>query len=77
MPYVTNDANAVLNLFKDGKIATAPLNAETLDDALEHRWKINRFNDGSRLLHRVQPSARPHHGEPESASRVVARVRSG
>ncbi len=47
MPYVTNDANAVLNLYKDGKIATAPLNAETLDDALEHRWKINRFNDGS------------------------------
>jgi oligopeptide transport system substrate-binding protein len=47
MPYVTSDANAVLNLYKDGKIATAPLNAETLDDALEHRWKINRFNDGS------------------------------
>ena len=47
MPYVTNDANAVLNLYKDGKIATAPLNAETLNDALEHRWKINRFNDGS------------------------------
>jgi oligopeptide transport system substrate-binding protein len=47
MPYVTNDPNAVLNLFKDGKIATAPLNAETLDDALEHRWKINGFADGS------------------------------
>ena len=47
MPYVTNDPNAVLNLYKDGKIATAPLSAETLDDALEHRWKINRFNDGS------------------------------
>ncbi len=47
MPYVTTDANAVLNLYKDGKIATAPLSAETLDDALEHRWKINRFNDGS------------------------------
>jgi oligopeptide transport system substrate-binding protein len=47
MPYVTNDANAVLNLYKDGKIATAPLSAETLNDALEHRWKINRFNDGS------------------------------
>lgn len=46
MPYVTNDANAVLNLYKDGKIATAPLSAETLNDALEHRWKINRFNDG-------------------------------
>jgi len=47
MPYVTNDANAVLNLYKDGKIATAPLSAETLNDALEHRWKINRFADGS------------------------------
>ena len=47
MPYVTNDPNAVLNLYKDGKIAIAPLSAETLDDALEHRWQINQFNDGS------------------------------
>ena len=47
IPYVTGDPGAVLNLFKDGKVATAPLDADTLDNALEQRWKINRFNDGS------------------------------
>jgi len=46
IPYVTSDPNAMLNLFKDGKIATAPLVADTLDNALEHGWQINRFNDG-------------------------------
>ncbi len=47
MPYITSDSNAVLNLFKDGKIAVAGLDAETLDNALEQRWHLNRFNDGS------------------------------
>ncbi len=47
IPYFTNDPNAVLNLYKDGKIATAGLVAETLDNALEYDWPINRFNDGS------------------------------
>jgi len=46
-PYFTNDPLAFLNLFKDGKTATSPLTAETLDDALEHRFQINHFNDGS------------------------------
>ena len=45
--YITPDANATLNLFKDGKVALAGLNAENLDDALQQRWKINRFADGS------------------------------
>jgi oligopeptide transport system substrate-binding protein len=47
IPYVTGDPNAVLNLFKDGKVASAGLDADTLENALEKRWKINRFNDGS------------------------------
>ncbi len=47
LPYVTSDPNAVLNLYKDGKIAAAGLNADTLDNALENDWPINRFNDGS------------------------------
>jgi oligopeptide transport system substrate-binding protein len=46
-PYLTSDPLAVLNLFKDGKTAVAGLTAETLDDALEHRYQINHFNDGS------------------------------
>ena len=47
MPYFTNDPMAALNLFKDGKIAMTGLTADTLDDALEQRWQIKRFNDGS------------------------------
>lgn len=46
-PYVTSDANAVLNLFKDDKVAIAGLDAETLDNALAQRWHLKRFNDGS------------------------------
>ena len=45
--YITTDANATLNLFKDNKVALASLNAENLDDALRQRWKIKRFADGS------------------------------
>ncbi len=45
--YITPDVNATLNLYKDGKVAIAGLDAETLHDALEQRWKLERFNDGS------------------------------
>ncbi|MCH2335193.1 MAG: peptide ABC transporter substrate-binding protein [Pseudomonadales bacterium] len=44
--YITSDVNATLNLFKDGKIAIAGLNSENLDDALQRRWKLERFNEG-------------------------------
>ncbi|HEY5645923.1 MAG TPA: peptide ABC transporter substrate-binding protein [Pseudomonadales bacterium] len=45
--YITSDANATLNLFKDEKIAYASLLAENLSDAMEQRWHIERFMDGS------------------------------
>ena len=45
--YITTDANAILNLYKDNKVALASLNAENLTDALQQRWRINRFSDGS------------------------------
>ena len=45
--YITSDVNAVLNLRKDGKVAIASLNAETLEDALQRRWQLKRFVDGS------------------------------
>ena len=45
--YIVSDANAVLNLFKDGKIALASLTAENLAEAMEQRWHIDRFMDGS------------------------------
>ena len=45
--YITSDTNATLNLFKDGKIAYTGLLAENLEDAMQQRWKIHRFMDGS------------------------------
>ena len=45
--YITTDANAIINLYKDRKVALAGLNAENLTDALQQRWRINRFSDGS------------------------------
>jgi len=45
--YIVSDANAVLNLFKDEKIALASLTAENLPEALAQRWQIDRFMDGS------------------------------
>ncbi len=45
--YILSDTNATLNLFKDDKIALTSLTAENLPNALEQRWHINRFMDGS------------------------------
>ena len=47
MPYVTTDTNAVVNLFKDGAIVTATLDAEQLDEAMKLRWNLGRYDDGS------------------------------
>ncbi len=47
VPYITPDYSATLNLYKDGKIAVATLNSDTLANALELRWPLHRFNDGS------------------------------
>jgi oligopeptide transport system substrate-binding protein len=45
--YITSDASATLNLFKDDKIAYATLQAENLTNAMEQGWNIYRFMDGS------------------------------
>jgi len=45
--YITSDATATLNLFKDKKIAYATLGAENLNNAMEQGWDIFRFMDGS------------------------------
>lgn len=47
MPYVTGDAQAVYNLFKDGRIALAALTRDTLPDALDQGYPIRRFDEGS------------------------------
>ena len=45
--YITNDVNANLNLFKDGQIVQTSLAAPMLPTAMEQRWQIDRFMDGS------------------------------
>ena len=46
-PYITSDQNALVNLFTDKKIAYTTLGAESLETALEKRWHLERFMDGS------------------------------
>ncbi len=45
--YVTDDTNTLLNLFKDGRIVQVDLTAEMLEGAMQQRWVLNRFMDGS------------------------------
>ena len=63
--YITTDANAVLNLYKDDKVALAALNSEDLDNALRQRWEIDRFSSGSvyflELNHRPERLTRNYH----------------
>ena len=47
MPYVTADATAVINLFKDGSVVSAGLGSEQLDEAMKLRWNLGRYDDGS------------------------------
>ncbi len=44
--YITADTRAELNLFRDGKVAMANLDADTMHNALQQRWRIHRFDDG-------------------------------
>jgi oligopeptide transport system substrate-binding protein len=45
--YITEDVNAKLNMFKDGQITDTHLEAPMLGSAMEQRWHIDRFMDGS------------------------------
>jgi oligopeptide transport system substrate-binding protein len=45
--YMTQDVNAKLNLFKDGQIAETQLLAPMLTSAMEQRWQIDRFMEGT------------------------------
>ncbi|MCH7672906.1 MAG: peptide ABC transporter substrate-binding protein [Proteobacteria bacterium] len=45
--YITQDVNARLNLFKDGQIVDTHLVAPMLPEAMERRWHIDRFMDGT------------------------------
>ena len=46
--YMTRDANARLNLFQDGRVADVDyLPGEALDQVLQQRWPLHRYNEGS------------------------------
>ncbi len=49
-PYITSDTTAIMNLYKDGRVAMAGqsigLEPDQLTDVLAHRWPISRYNEG-------------------------------
>ena len=47
VPYITSDATASLNFFKDGKIAMTGLQAENLTEAMRMGWQIRQHRDGT------------------------------
>lgn len=66
VPYITEDANARMNLYRDHKIALADeLVAESLEGALQERMQIKTFLDGAIFFvefnHRDSRATRSHH----------------
>ena len=47
IPFITPDSNTQLNLFKDGKVAMVQLSPDTLKNAVQNRWPIRRFAEGT------------------------------
>lgn len=47
VPFITPDASASLNFFKDGKIAMTGLQAENLNEAMRMGWQIRQHRDGT------------------------------
>lgn len=47
MPYITSDPSTHYNLFKDNRIALAPLDASTLQDAVERGYETHLFAFGT------------------------------
>lgn len=45
--YITSDSNTLLNLYKDGRIVMVDLTAEMLEGAMQQKWQLDRFMDGS------------------------------
>ncbi len=76
--YMTRDANARLNLFQDGRVADVDyLPGEALDQVLQQRWPLHRYNEGSMWM--LQVNHRPGYvdGERPPSPCLAARERSG
>ena len=65
VPYITEEPSSTFNLFKDDKIALAPLDASTMREALARRMNVKRFIDGAQLYiefnHRPGRATRNRH----------------
>lgn len=63
--YILRDSKARINLFDTGQIASAGLDAESLDLAMTNRWNIKQHNDGSvyfmEINHREDRATRNWH----------------
>ena len=59
IPYFTSDPSAIINLFRDKKIAMAGIGEENLTEAQLEGWKIHSFRDGS--IFYIQFNNRPGH----------------
>ena len=71
-PYMTSDVRTAANLFADGAIAMAPVDAETLDLALERGWDVRRFSNGALFF--LTFNHRP--GRPTSNRNLRVAIRS-
>lgn len=58
-PYFTTDGNTIINLFRDGKIALAPIAQENIQQAKLQGWDINSFASGSVFY--IEFNHRPDH----------------
>ncbi len=47
IPYITPDLSAQLNLYKDGKIDLVSLGKNTLKTAMQERFKMKKYSDGT------------------------------
>lgn len=47
IPYITSSAAAILNLYKDDAVAYAPLDAESLKEAVVQGYQVRRFRNGT------------------------------
>jgi oligopeptide transport system substrate-binding protein len=57
IPYFTNDNNAVVNLFKDGKIDMLGIGRDTIKRAQVERWRMKNYDDGG--LYYLEFNQRP------------------
>ena len=67
--YITSEPNALMNFFKDQKIAYTQLRPENIGEAMRQRWRIERFQDGSVFFLEFNQPTIPGHPQLPPAAR--------